>query len=392
MFSSVRKLFRELRVVTFFVTYRCNARCRTCFYWQELNNKAKKELSLEEIERLAQTMPPFPHLLLSGGEPFLRADLLDLIRIFARRGSLATLDIPTNGTLADRTLAVARAALEQFPALRLTIGVSLDGLEATHDSIRGVPGSFKKAVALLDALETLRDEIQRKRSSPPQLQVHTLSVMTAENAEELSSLADSLSKHPALDGMMFEALRGEPPDKSLKPPPIEQFDRIVAGSLAVNDVLFARRYPQERATRLSYVKSVYQLQRECLSAQQAALQGGAMPARRGGSVPCKAGRRLAVIEPNGDVRLCELLPAVGNVRDYDYDFAAVWTSAAARKQRRWIAATRCTCTHCVNLGHSIDDFPSARRARLAIERALTQTDLACPVPKPQRDRHRQTGT
>jgi MoaA/NifB/PqqE/SkfB family radical SAM enzyme len=158
----------------------------------------------------------------------------------------------------------------------------------------------------------------------------------------------------------------------VKRPTIEQFDRIAALSLKLNDALFARRYPQERATRLSYLQSVYRLQREFLSAEQAGLQGG------GFSVTCQAGRRLAVIEPNGDVRLCELLLAVGNLRDYNYNFSALWSGAPARKQRRWIAATGCACTHCVNLGHSVDDSPAAQRERIAIEQAMTKTGASPP--------------
>jgi MoaA/NifB/PqqE/SkfB family radical SAM enzyme len=372
MLSSRRKLLRELRVVTFFVTYRCNARCRTCFYWRDLNTTAKDELSLDEIAQIAHGMPQFPHLLLSGGEPFLRDDLLDLIRIFARRPGLATLDIPTNGTLGDRTVSVVRAVLTEFPSVRLTVGVSLDGREAAHDAIRGVPGSYKKALALLDALSEVRDQIAPERATAPQLQVYSLSVITEENADELLAFADSLSQHPTLDGMMFEVVRGEPADNSVKRPTIEQFDRIAALSLKLNDALFARRYPQERATRLSYLQSVYRLQREFLSAEQAGLQGG------GFSVTCQAGRRLAVIEPNGDVRLCELLLAVGNLREQGYNFAALWSGAPARKQRRWIAATGCTCTHCVNLGHSVDDSPAAQRERIAIEQAMTKTGASPP--------------
>jgi MoaA/NifB/PqqE/SkfB family radical SAM enzyme len=364
MLSSRRKLLRELRVVTFFVTYRCNARCRTCFYWRELNTTAKNELSLDEIAKVAHGMPQFPHLLLSGGEPFLRDDLLDLIRIFARRRGLTTLDIPTNGTLGEPTVSTVRAVLTEFPSLRLTVGVSLDGREAVHDAIRCVRGSYKKAMALLDALGEVRDEFAHRGAAAPQLQVYSLSVITEENADELLAFADSLSQHLALDGMMFEVVRGEPADNSVKRPTIEQFDRIAALSLKLNDALFARRYPQERATRLSYLQSVYQVQRKYLSAEQAALQGGAI------SIPCQAGRRLAVIEPNGDVRLCELLPAVGNLREQGYDFGTLWNGAPARKQRRWIATTGCACTHCVNLGHSIDDSPAARRERLAIESVL----------------------
>jgi MoaA/NifB/PqqE/SkfB family radical SAM enzyme len=323
-----------------------------------LNNKEKEELRADEVGRIAGGMPKFPHLLLSGGEPLLREDLLDLIETFAGSGGLATLDIPTNGLLAERMVEVAREVLEKYLWLRLTVGVSLDGLEETHDAIRGVPGNFKKAVELLDDLQYLREEIRAKTGKEPGLQVYTLSVITEENAEELEELAELMTELEGLDGMMFEVMRGEPSDKELKRPSLEQFERVVELSLRTNRELFGRRYVGERATRLSYLRSVYGLQREWL-------ETGRM------SMDCKAGRRLAVLEPNGDVRLCELLPVVGNLRDYGYDFEALWLGAEASKQRKEIKRTNCACTHCVNLGHSVDDSAKLKKARLEYEGEYT---------------------
>ena len=54
----------QLRTLIFFVTSRCNAKCRTCFYWQELNRQG--DLSFAEIDKLTGTMPQFRELWLSG--------------------------------------------------------------------------------------------------------------------------------------------------------------------------------------------------------------------------------------------------------------------------------------------------------------------------------------
>jgi MoaA/NifB/PqqE/SkfB family radical SAM enzyme len=90
---------------------------------------------------------------------------------------------------------------------------------------------------------------------------------------------------------------------------------------------------------------------------------------------CQAGRALCVVEPNADIRLCELLGVVGNLRDYDMDFKALWLDSKARAQQKWIVDTKCSCTHCVNLGHSIDANPAARFKRQMFER-LNRFSLA----------------
>src|SRR5512135_1713176 len=70
----------ELQSIIFFVTSACNLRCSHCFYWQNLNRQ--EDLRLEEIEKISLNLPSFSRLLISGGEPFLRKELPDIIRLF----------------------------------------------------------------------------------------------------------------------------------------------------------------------------------------------------------------------------------------------------------------------------------------------------------------------
>jgi molybdenum cofactor biosynthesis enzyme MoaA len=82
----------QLRTLIFFVTSRCNAKCRTCFYWQELNRQG--DLSFAEIDTLTHTMPQFRELWLSGGEPMMRPRLADIIQLFYQRNQIRTLNLP----------------------------------------------------------------------------------------------------------------------------------------------------------------------------------------------------------------------------------------------------------------------------------------------------------
>lgn len=336
-------LLNKLQVLTFFVTSRCNSKCRTCFYWQEINKQEREELTLTEIAKIAVSLPSFPHLLLSGGEPLLRDDLFDIVEIFIHYNHIATIDLPTNGLLPEQAAEFVRKIITQHPAILLTVGVSLDGLKQTHNNLRGVPGNFDKVFATLEAINEVRYLVAAENGGiEPNLHLFTLTVLTAENCREIPLLVDYVLKNADVDGMMFELMRGSPADKSLSLPDLAEFDKIVELSLRVNYKLFSLRCTDaERTLRLAYLKEIYRLQR-------AILKGEKLP------LHCQAGIRLAVLEPDGNVRLCELLPPVGNLRENNYDFSLVWLGAIAKEQRQWIKQSRCSCTHCVNLGHSID--------------------------------------
>ena len=126
--------------VAVILTYRCNSRCATCHVWQH------PTLPAEEITPavLAKLPGGFGQIVLTGGEPTLRADLeeiVDLLRPKARR-----LEIATNGLQADKLERIAA----KHPDVRFRI--SLDGLGARNDSIRGERDGFARKMATLRRL------------------------------------------------------------------------------------------------------------------------------------------------------------------------------------------------------------------------------------------------
>jgi hypothetical protein len=69
--------------------------------------------------------------------------------------------------------------------------------------------------------------------------------------------------------------------------------------------------------------------------------------------PCYAGQISGVLDARGEVRMCELRDAVGNVRDTGYDFGQLWFSPEADAQRASIKAKECHCTHSCFLSSSL---------------------------------------
>ena len=90
---------KQLESVFLFVTSTCNSLCRTCFYWDELNKG--QDLTFEQLERVSETAPQFHKLWISGGEPFLRKELAEIIALFYRNNGMRHVNLPTNGLLPE---------------------------------------------------------------------------------------------------------------------------------------------------------------------------------------------------------------------------------------------------------------------------------------------------
>jgi len=109
---------------THFVTSVCNARCAHCFY---PINAGKNELTLDEIEKLTRTLPPIRLLLIGGGEPFLRRDLDEIVRLYFERTRFFTCSIPTNGFGPEEIARAAQRICGFDSGLSFGVTVSLDG-------------------------------------------------------------------------------------------------------------------------------------------------------------------------------------------------------------------------------------------------------------------------
>src|SRR5438128_1500311 len=108
---------KRLGTVILFVTSRCNAFCKTCFYHEELNHPG--DMTFEQIEKISQTMPPVTDLWLSGGEPTLRRDVSQIIDTFVRNNGVDRIIIPTNGLIKARVYQIVDRALGDNPAIDL---------------------------------------------------------------------------------------------------------------------------------------------------------------------------------------------------------------------------------------------------------------------------------
>jgi MoaA/NifB/PqqE/SkfB family radical SAM enzyme len=128
---------------TVIVTYRCNARCTMCNRYKA-PSRPDEEISLETIKKL----PKMYFTNITGGEPFIREDLPDIVRELYKKSDRIV--ISTNGYFTDRIIALA----EEFP--EVGIRVSIEGLEQTNNEIRGLPDGFNRGYSTLKKLVEMK--------------------------------------------------------------------------------------------------------------------------------------------------------------------------------------------------------------------------------------------
>jgi MoaA/NifB/PqqE/SkfB family radical SAM enzyme len=138
--------------LNFAITYKCNSKCTICNIWKE---KGLDELSLEEIEKFSKKINFVHWMRLTGGEPFLRKDYVNIVKILNDNlTGLYLITTATNGLLPDLIHEKVKKVLE-FLKKRYIITVSLDGPEKIHEKIRGVEGSWNKAIETYKKLKSL---------------------------------------------------------------------------------------------------------------------------------------------------------------------------------------------------------------------------------------------
>ncbi len=126
---------------TVIVTYRCNARCNMCSRYKEPSSP-EDEITLETIQKL----PRMYFTNITGGEPFIREDLKDIVRELYRKSDRIV--ISTNGFFTERILDLCR----EFP--NVGIRISIEGMEETNNAIRGLEDGFNRGYR---TLKTLRE-------------------------------------------------------------------------------------------------------------------------------------------------------------------------------------------------------------------------------------------
>lgn len=149
------------RALLLYVTYRCNARCVMCGIWQGHEfSDARSELSLSELDRVLsdKLFAAIEYLNINGGEPTLRPDLADVVRLcLDKLPRLRHLSMNSNGLLTRPLVAATGSILAECRRrdIPFSLVIASHDLDSGLDAIFGMPGASRRQHATLAALRAL---------------------------------------------------------------------------------------------------------------------------------------------------------------------------------------------------------------------------------------------
>ena len=348
-----------LRYLIYFVTARCNLRCSHCFYLDELGPSS--DLTLEEIERFCRSLGSLTFLRLTGGEPFIRTDLAELIGLFYEIAATRRVGVITNGTKHDSVRETLERLVRKAPRLRLDVGVSIDDIGEEHDRIRRKKGVYGEAVRQIE-------DLLEFRKGWSNLEVSAVVTANGMNTPRLREIYEEIHRL-GVNRISCNLIRGYVADRTLSNVDLDAYyeflkwtdthnrenHRGMAATLRRAKNQVARRVVREIVHSRESGKPLAKFRpfgrkagRESTEAVPKALPEGDGHYFLGANAPlhCQAGNAIAVLQPEGQIGLCEVLDyPLGNLREVDFDWDRIWRGKRAEAARRMIATTGCSCTH-----------------------------------------------
>lgn len=340
--------------LTFSVTAACQSRCKTCQIGKMFcrdPKRVEKDLTLEEIEKIFSKMKPVYFFNLSGGEPFLRKDLPEIVEAACKYLKPRVIHTPTNAIMSERiienTEKILKIVRKYDKTVPFTVKPSIDGIGDLHDEIRGVKGNFKCLVKTINGLKELE-----KKYDNFHLELGTvISNYNIDHLEEIEDFVHSLG---------VESYRNEVAEcrteffnlEDAITPPAEIYQALIKN--------FAKKVEDNIGKKKSLAKTT-----EALRVVYYDIAGKILKEKRQ-VIPCYAGVSNVHINYDGGVWPCCVLgydKEMGNLRDYGYEFQELWNSSRADEVRKYIKDKECACP-LANQGYSniLMHIPSLMKA------------------------------
>jgi len=286
--------------VCIIVTYRCNAKCNMCDVWH-YPTKAGEEITPNELEKLPSGLR---FINITGGEPFIRQDLADIIEVI--RSKTDRIVISNNGFFTERIVNLC----EKYPDLGIRI--STEGLQRTNDEIRKIPNGFDR---------TMRTLLTLRRMGIRDIGFGmTVQDMNCKDLLPLYELSDALGYEFATatlhNSHYFHKLDNKIDDKNMV---CGEFSKLIVELL-----------------KSKSVKKWF----------RAYFNYGLMNYIYGGErfLPCEMGTESCFIDPSGDVLACngmDVKISMGNIREKSFE--EIWNSEQANKVRNIVRACKKQC-------------------------------------------------
>jgi len=320
--------------LTYSVTAACQSLCKTCQIGKlhrQNPQRAKEDLTLEEIEKIFRSMGHIYFFNISGGEPFLRKDLPQIVELACKYLKPGIVHIPTNALVPKRieelTVDILQVMKEFAPKAPLTVKPSIDGIGKKHDEIRGVKGNFEKLEETISRLK----EVQKHYST---FHVELGTVVSNFNIDHLEEIEDYVHS------LGVESYRNEIAEQREEffnvgdpiTPTGEQYEELMKlFKQKIRENIRSKR----RLARIteSFRLVYYDLVSDILK-------------KKTQVIPCYGGISNVHLNYNGELWPCCVLgyaKPMGNLKQADYNFYYVFHSEQADEVRGYIRDKQCWC-------------------------------------------------
>ncbi len=312
--------------LVFFVTKNCTARCLHCLLGERA--ESRNELTVDEIARTTEHMDPILFLLITGGDPFIRDDISQIVQTFYKRPGFRNLGMPSNGYHTGKMVQAVEEILVTCKGIDFALDISIDGIGEDHDRIRQVDGLFDRAV------NTYR-ELHKLKSRFTNFNLNVAVTVSHYNQDKLDDLYDFLRNELQVETINHLLCRGEPRNPKALDVDLEKYkafsDRLDED---MKSSLLKGYHGYPFADMVNGMKMVRQRIIQTITREKRYV------------VPCYAGKLGTIMYPDGDIAPCELRSEIlGNLRKENYNFRKIMTSPEADAFRNRIDRERCFCTY-----------------------------------------------
>ena len=328
MINKAIRWFRTLNYpsyMIFFITARCNAKCKMCFYAENMAQSlgAEKELTLEEYEKISRGIKHINILGISGGEPFIRDDLSEIVKIIYRNCSPIVADIPTNGFFTDKVIRQVEDIAGYCKDMTVDLQLSIDGPEEIHNEIRGLKDSFKRVRETYSRVIALK----KKYSN---LKVKACTVYSHFNEDHMDELFKILERDfSELDRTVFSVAHG-----SVSNPEAYDFDW---------DKYFRLCGRIRQKARVRSIKDFHSIFTLALRIAKNDYLKEILEGKNFYKF-CGAGQKVVAIGETGKVFPCEpLWHSLGYLIKNDYDMNRIIGSDEMKEFHKRTTEQKCTC-------------------------------------------------
>ncbi len=311
----------------FFVTARCNAHCAHCLYKKQVDDQTRtsQELNLEEIEKIAQSYGRLIKLSISGGEPFIRNDLPEIIKIFNKYSQPNIVDIPTNGSLPKIIEKSVKEILRITNIPIIEIQLSIDGPKGIFEKISGIADHYDKIIETYQLLDAIRQKDER-------LKIKMNFTYVPENKQYVEPLVHQMNREYKFDRLQITFPHGHH-----------------IRNTVINKLFYQEFYTLSKKINMEVAPpNLWDFHSLIFRAIKMLRDDFLLKTMTHGNMGrfCGAGKKIVVIDDIANVYPCEVLwQSIGNLRKHNYNIKTILKGEKYQSfKKKYLGKNKCNCS------------------------------------------------